>query len=105
MGTLQQLLTLRESGMQPVAGIVWIGLSLTPPKHNALLIDPENMPTDADCLAVAGLSVVLSFYGYVTKYGTLRRLCGSLLQARPRRLQLIDLDRKRVAFLKLGGSI
>lgn len=97
------LLDLIEQGMQPAGRMVWLGLGEKPAKRNALLIDVDNLPSDSDCKAVAGLDVVLSFHGYSTKYGTLRRLCGSLYQGRPRRLQVIDLDYKRMAFLKLGG--
>ncbi len=103
MNALQPLSELAARGMQPVRREVWLGLGIKPPKRNAIAIDPSHLPTDADCTAVAGLDVILCVHGYSTAYGVLRRLCGSIYQARPRRLQLIDLDYQRIAFLKLGG--
>lgn len=103
MSAFRPLQDLLDREMQPAGRMVWLGLGITLRKSNALEIDPNNLPTDSECKAVASLDVVLSYYGHATKYGTLRRLCGSLYQAQPRRLQVIDLDVKRMAFLKLGG--
>lgn len=102
--SLAPLIALRSNGVMPKSGLIWLGLGCRPPKRNALEIDPESLPNDEECKAVAGLDVVLIVNGYLTKYSPLRRLCGSLLAARPRRLQVIDLDYKRIAFLKLGGA-
>lgn len=104
MNALHPLHELREMGMVPHDEQVWLGLGWLPPKCNALRIDPGHLPSDAECNCVAGLDVILTFRGYVTRYGTLRKLCGSLYQARPRRLQIVDLDYRHVAFLKLGGA-
>jgi hypothetical protein len=49
------------------------------------------------------LDVVVLYHGHTTRYGALRNLCDGLYQAQPRRLQVIDLDAKRIAFLKLMG--
>ena len=103
MNPLKPLQALMERCQQPAGQIVWLGLGTTPPKRNALLIDTDRLPTDDECSGVAGLDVVLSYHGYATRYGTLARLCGSLYQARPRRLQIIDLDLKRIAFIKIAG--
>jgi hypothetical protein len=103
MNPLKPLHDLAERGMQPVGRLVWLGLGKKPLKSNAIEIDPDHLPTDHDCKAVAGLDVIVLFYGFTTKYGVMRRFCGSLYQARPRRLQLIDLDMKRIAFLKVAS--
>jgi hypothetical protein len=100
---LKLLQDLVDNDQQPAGRTIWLGLGIKPPKQNAIELDPSNLPTDDDCKAVAGLDVILSFYGYATKYGTLARLCGSLYQARPRRLILVDADHGKYAFLKLGG--
>ncbi|WP_136415543.1 hypothetical protein [Herbaspirillum sp. ST 5-3] len=103
ISSLSPLIELRSNGVMPKSGLIWIGLGCCPPKRNALTIDPERLPTDEECKSVAGLDVVLMVNGYLSKYSPLRKLCGSLLAARPRRLQVIDLDYKRIAFLKNGG--
>lgn len=103
MNELKQLEELAARGMQPRGGMVWLGLGVTPKKRNALVIDPDNLPAESQCSALAGLDVVLSFHGYATRYGTLRRLCGAIYTARPRRLIILDLDFRKLAFLKLGG--
>jgi hypothetical protein len=102
---LSELQELKDLGLQPIGGIVWLGIGVTPPKRSAVFIDSDRLPTDQECKAVAGLDVILSYYGYITKYGTLKRLCESLYQARPRRLQVVDLDTKKIAFLRLGGKL
>ncbi|RZI43210.1 hypothetical protein EGT07_10225 [Herbaspirillum sp. HC18] len=103
IANLAPLTELRSNGVMPKDGLIWLGLGFRPPKRNALEIDPDCLPTDSECKCVAGLDVVLFIRGYMTKYGILRRLCGSLLASRPHRLQVIDLDYKRIAYLKLGG--
>ncbi|KIF81276.1 hypothetical protein [Noviherbaspirillum autotrophicum] len=100
---LEPLVRLRKKNLMPKAGLIWIGLGFLPSKKNALAIDPARLPTDDDCKSVAGLDVILVVNGYATNYYPLRRLCSGLMAARPRRFQLVDLDYKRVAFLKLGG--
>jgi hypothetical protein len=102
---LGPLITLRNAGVMPKAGLIWLGIGFQPPKRNALALDPNGLPTDDECGAVAGLDVVLIMRGYLTRYAPLRRLSGSLLAARPRRLQVIDLDYKRIAFLKMEGPL
>jgi hypothetical protein len=104
MSALKPLQDLAARGMQPTGRIVWLGLGMKPPKRNAIAIDPIDLPTDDECKAVAGLDVVVLFNGFLTKYGTLQRLCGSLYQARPRRLQLVDMDFKRIAFLRVART-
>lgn len=103
ISSLSPLIELRSNGVMPKSGLIWLGLGCRPPRRNALVIDPERLPTDDECKSVAGLDVVLIVNGYLSKYSTLRKLCGSLLAARPRRLQVIDLDYKRIAFLKFGS--
>ena len=104
MSALAPLQDLAARGMQPAGRLVWLGLGTMPPKRNAIMIDPEHLPDDGECQAVAGLDVIVLFHGFLAKYGALRRLAGSLYQARPRRLQLIDLDFNRVAYLKVVGG-
>lgn len=104
MSPLQPLANLVAQGMQPVRREVWLGLGFRPPKRCAIGIDPDSLPKDADCHAVAGLDVIVCYRGNATRYGALRGLCKALYQAGPRRLQVIDLDAKHVAFLKLGGA-
>lgn len=104
MNPLQPLENLAARGLQPVRREVWLGLGFRPPKRCAIGINHDNLPKDADCLAVAGLDVIVCYRGNATRYGTLRGLCNALYQAEPRRLQVIDLDAKHVAYLKLGGA-
>jgi hypothetical protein len=104
MNPLQLLESMRDRGAMPRAGEIWLVLGIPIERRNALTIPFDNLPTDQDCTAVAGLDVVLCFYGYLTSYGILQRLCGSLLVGRPRRLLVVDLDLKKIAFLKLAGS-
>lgn len=105
MSTLQALDRVRkERGLAPVDGIIYLGLGFLPPKRNAIAIDPERLPTDRECHAVAGLDVVLIYRGDSTRYGVLRQLTGSLYQALPRRLMIVDLDRNQHAFLKTVGT-
>lgn len=105
MNALLPLKELAARGLQPVGRIVWLGLGFLPQKRNALEIDPNHLPCDADCLALAGLDVILLIRGYSTstKYGAVKRLCGSVYRSRPRRFQLIDLDLYRIAYLKKSG--
>lgn len=102
VSALQPLRDLAERGMQPRFGEIWLGVDFKPLRRNAIAIESGAMPTDADCAALAGLDVILTFHGFATRYGVLRRLSGSIYQARPRRLLLIDLDVKKTAFLKMA---
>lgn len=102
VSALQPLRELADRGMQPRFGEIWLGVDFKPLRRNALAIESGKMPTDAECAALTGLDVILTFHGFATRYGTLRRLCGSIYQARPRRLMLIDLDVKKTAFLKMA---
>jgi hypothetical protein len=105
MSTLKELDRIRrELGLAPADGVIYLGLGFRPPKRNAIALDPERLPSDRDCYAVAGLDVVLIYRGEEVKYGTLRKLTGSLYQAMPRRLIIVDLDRSRCAFLKTVGA-
>ncbi|MES2048139.1 MAG: hypothetical protein V4447_07050 [Pseudomonadota bacterium] len=101
---LRTLEELAERGAQPVGRAVWLGLGYRPPKQCSISISPNNLPSDDECCAVAGLDIFVCFHGYATRYGVLHSLCGALYQARPRRLLIIDLDYKRTAFLKLGAK-
>ena len=104
MSTLIELGEIRERlGLAPVGSLVYLGLGFTPPKQNAIRIDPNRLPTLRECHAVAGLDVVLVFRGYDVRYSTMRSLTDTLYRSCPRRLQLVDLDYKRIAFLKLAG--
>lgn len=105
MSTLAELARIRhELGLAPADGVIWLGIGFRPPKQNAIEIDPTNLPTAAECRAVAGLDVVLLFPGHLIRYGQLRTLSDRLYESRPRRLLLVDSDHKRTAFLKLAKS-
>lgn len=93
-----------DSGLMPRGRIVWLGLGITPLKTNSIKIETNNLPNRDECISIVGLDVVLTYSGNLTSYGTLRKLCYALLNARPRRLQVVDVDIKKVAFLKLGGQ-
>ena len=88
----------------PANGIIWIGLGFVPPRQNAIGVGLGRLPTASECVGVVGLDVVLIFNGYIVKYGAVRDMSSALHRACPRRLQLIDLDFHRVAFLKLVGK-
>ncbi|WP_426110471.1 hypothetical protein [Massilia sp. PWRC2] len=100
---LHVLETMADAGMQPVRREVWLGLGFRPPKRNAIEIDPARLPSFTECWPVVGLDIILVYHGNATRYGTLRDLSHRLYGASPRRLQLIDLDAGRIAFLKLMG--
>jgi len=100
---LHALEAMADAGMQPVRREVWLGLGLRPPKRNAIELDPARLPSPSQCWPVVGLDIILVYQGNTTRYGPLRSLCGALEAAQPRRLLAIDLDMKRVAFLKLGA--
>lgn len=102
--TMQPLIDLMTSGLQPLRREVWLGLGFLPPKRCAISVDPSHLPSQKECSAVAGLDVLLCYHGHSTRYGVLRDLCASLQQAQPRRLLAIDLDHGRLAFLKLGSN-
>ena len=102
---LQLLQDLIECGLQPARREFWLFLDATPNRTYGLRINAENLPTDNDCKALTGLNIVLIFNGYLTKYGTLRRLCGSILAARPHLFWILDLDRKKIVHLKIGARI
>ncbi len=104
MSALALLDDLAMAGLQPVRREVWLGLGFLPPKRCAIAINPADLPTEADCGAVAGLDVIVVYHGTTTAYGTLRSLSNALYRASPRRLQIVDLDAKRYAFLKLMGA-
>lgn len=101
---LHALDNLAAQGLQPVRREVWLGVGFRPPKRCAIAIDPHNLPKDGDCRSVAELDVIVVYHGDSVRYGALRGLCGALYQAGPRRLQVIDLDARHIAFLKLGGA-
>lgn len=106
MSTLAELYRVRdELGLAPIDGIIYLGIGFRPPKQNAIELDPRHLPTQQECYAVAGLDTILVFHGDLIKYGTIRTLTDRLYQSRPRRLQLIDVDHKRIAFLKLAGVL
>lgn len=100
---LHVLETMAAAGMQPLRREVWLGIGFHPPKRCAIEIDPARLPEPAECWPVAGLDVIVVYHGAATRYGTLRDLSHRLYGASPRRLQLIDLDAGRIAFLKLMG--
>jgi hypothetical protein len=103
MSALRPLQDLVGRGMQPAKRLVWLGLGFEPKKRCSIAIDPDHLPTEAESTAVAGLDVILLIHGYTTSYKPVRKLCAQLYAARPRRLQVIDLDYRRVAYLVLGG--
>lgn len=105
MSVLFSLQRLRESGRQPKGALIWLGFGFSLLKHNSLNIDPFDLPTVTECRAVSGLDVVMCIKGYTVKYRALRHLCCSLLEARPNRLQVIDFDYKKIAFLKIGERL
>lgn len=100
---LQPLQDLIDLGRQPFNREFWLFLGTTPNKINGLPVDAQHLPNDNDCKVLAGLDIVLTFNGYLTNYGTLRRLCGSILAARPNLFMVIDLDYKKNAQLKIGA--
>jgi hypothetical protein len=102
MNPLQPLADLRDCASMPKACEIFLGLGIPLAKRNALTIPIDNLPTVAECAAVAGLDVVLCFHGYSIRYGILWKVCTSLLAGLPRRLMLVDFDFKKTAFLKLG---
>lgn len=101
MGTLSQLKGAVEGGCMPVGRIVYLGLGMLPQKNSSIKIEMDELPTGQDCLGLTGLDIVLTYRGNFTNYGTLRHICGALLNANPRRLLIIDIDLKRSAYLKV----
>lgn len=104
MTTLTILNEVMNSGRMPRGRIIWLGLGFTPPKVNSIKIELDRLPGHDECIALTGLDVILTYCGNLTSYGMLMKICNALLNARPRRLQAIDVDNKKVAFLKLGGK-
>lgn len=104
MITLSALKEVLHLGRMPRGRIIWLGLGITPPKTNSIKIEIDNLPSQEECMSMVGLDVILTYCGNLTSYRTLRTLCNALLNARPRRLQAVDVDIKKVAFLKLGGQ-
>lgn len=102
--TLKSLIGVREEGLMPAGRIVYLGLGFLPPKVNAIAIDPHRMPAKDDLAGIAGLDVILTYYGNKAKYGEIRTLCDRITECRPRRLQLMDIDNKRVAYLKVANA-
>ncbi len=102
MNPLLPLANLAKNGLQPMLRQVWIGLGFRPAKSCGLAVSPDRLPTMCECRSVVGLDVIVTYHGNTTRYSILRSLCHHLHSANPRRLQVIDLDRKRIAFLKLG---
>jgi len=102
--TLTQLGQIMRSGAMPKDGTVFLGIDHRPPRRNGIEILSALLPNDADCRAVTGLSVILHYRGYATSYRTLKGLCEALHVARPKRLMLVDIDTKQIAFLVLGGK-
>lgn len=84
----------------PAGRLVWLGLDFEPTKRNAIRVNSNALPDEDAFSGLAGLDVVVLYYGNQTRYGTIRGLCDRVGSRRPRRLQLIDLDAKRIAFLK-----
>lgn len=101
---MQPLADLAKRGQQPRFGQIWIGLGFRLPKRNAINIDPTDLPTDVECAALAGLDVILVYPGNTTGYAVLRRICGSIYAARPRRLMIVDSDFKKFAFLRVANK-
>lgn len=101
---LQALQDLVDQYLQPAQRMIWLGLGFLPGKQNAVFIDPSMLPTDPQCIAVRGLDVIVLIKGYTIQYGILKRLCDSLWQASPRRLQVHDLDFNKAAYLRIGGD-
>jgi hypothetical protein len=105
MATLHELHRVRsELRMVPTDHTIFLGLGMALPKRNAIEIDPQRLPAQHECNAVAGLDVMLLYRGNDTRYGVLRTLAERLYQAAPRRLQLIDTDISRIAYLKLAKA-
>lgn len=104
MSTLLELGRIREElGLAPVDSLIYLGIGFRPPKQNAIEINPDKLPSQRECHAVAGLDVILVYYISRVKYGQLRTLADMLSKSMPRRLILIDLDYKKLAFLKMAG--
>jgi hypothetical protein len=103
MSALQPLITLAANKLEP-KGPVWLGIAHKPLKFCSFELDPNNLPSDVDCRSLAGLDVVICFHGFVARYGTLRRLYEAAFLARARRIQIVDLDFRKIAFVKLGGA-
>ena len=102
--SLRYLSELARRGLQPARREVWLGLGFMPPKGCAVEINPADLPSVEKCSGLTGLDVLLCYRGGVTRYGVLRSICHSVLNVEPRRLQAIDLDIKKIAYLKVDNS-
>lgn len=105
MKTLCKLNEIMNLGRMPRGRIIWLGLGITPPKTNSIKIEIDKLPSREECTSITGLDVILTYHGNFTRYGILFNLCSSLLSSNPRRLQIVDIDIKKVAYLKLGGQL
>jgi hypothetical protein len=46
---LAPLVAIRQAGLMPKHGLIWLGLGHLPPKRSALSINPESLPSEDDC--------------------------------------------------------
>jgi hypothetical protein len=104
LNPLQELQDLVDQGLQPSERLVWFGLGFRPPKQNAIALFPDFLPSKVQCRAVCGLDVIVLFNRYLNDPVLLKRLRSLLIQGRPYRLQLYDLDTQTVEFFKLRGG-
>lgn len=102
--TLGVIADARANGQMPAGRIVYVGLGLHPLRMNGVAIDPNHIPRPSQCAGLVSLDVVILYRGNTTRYGSLRDLCESIGECQPRRLQAIDIDNKKIAFLKLGAK-
>jgi hypothetical protein len=50
MTTLAELARIRaDYGLEPTDLVLWLGAGMRPPKHNAIEIDPANLPAALEC--------------------------------------------------------
>lgn len=105
MTYLNFLTDARNQGLMPTKRIIYLGLGVLPPKLNSIKIPLNVQLSNDEFEPFVGLDIVLVYRGAYTKYGTLKRISDSLLNANPRRLMLIDLDQKGSVFLKLGNKV
>ncbi len=101
-----QCLGARQRGLVPSDEQVWIFLGMPAKrKQDRWCLD---VPLDqiaireAPVAIVAGIDAIVYYSGDAVSFGLLSGLSKRLIDAGPRRLQLIDLDQSRCAFLKLA---